>query len=131
MGTYPVTDVLTKILNAGKAKKAEVDVHYSNLSLNILQLIKEEGYIKNAKVIKEGKKSYIKVYLKYTDAGKHVISGMKFFSKPSRRVYRGYTEIPSVLSGLATIVLSTPAGVLSDKIATRKKVGGEVMFAVW
>ena len=60
-----------------------------------------------------------------------MISGMKFFSKPSRRVYRGYTEIPSVLSGLATIVLSTPAGVLSDKIATRKKVGGEVMFAVW
>lgn len=131
MGTYPVTDMLTKIKNGGNAKKEYVDVSYSGFMLNILNVLKEEGYIKNSKVIREKGKSIIRIFLKYSNNKKHTISGFKFFSTPGRRVYCSYRNIPKIRSGVATIVLTTPGGVISDRDARRKKLGGEVIFAVW
>jgi small subunit ribosomal protein S8 len=131
MGTYPVTDMLIKIKNGGNAKQEYVDVHYSRFMLNILNVLKEEGYIKNTKVLKEKGKNIIRIFLKYSNNKKHTISGFKFFSTPGRRMYCGYRDIPKVRSGIATVVLTTPGGVISDRDARRKKLGGEVIFAVW
>ncbi len=131
MGTYPVTDMLIKIKNGGNAKKEYVDVPYSSFMLNILNVLKEEGYIKNSRVLKDEGKSIIRIFLKYDNNKKHIISGFKFFSTPGRRVYCGYRDIPRVRSGVATVVLTTPGGVISDRDARRKKLGGEVIFAVW
>ncbi len=131
MGTYPVTDMLIKIKNGGNAKKEYVDVPYSGFKLNILNVLKEEGYIKNFRILKEKGKSIIRIFLKYDDNKKHIISGFKFFSTPGRRIYCGYRDIPKVRSGVATVVLTTPGGVISDRDARRKKLGGEIIFAVW
>lgn len=131
MGTYPLTDMLTKIKNGGNAKKEFVDVPYSRFLLNILNVLKEEGYIKNSKVIREKGKSNIRIFLKYVNNKQHTITGFKFYSTPGRRIYCGYRDIPKVRSGVATVVLTTPGGVMSDREARRKKLGGEILFAVW
>lgn len=131
MGTYTVADMLIKIKNGSKAKKESVDVRYGRFCLDILNVLKEEGYIKSTRVMKEKGKSIIRVFLKYTDNKKPVISGVKFFSTPGRRMYCGYRDIPKVRSGVSTVILSTPAGVITDREARRKKVGGEIICAVW
>jgi len=131
MGTYPVTDMLIKIKNGGNSKKEYVDVPYSRFILDILNVLKDEGYIKNSKVIWEKGKSIIRIFLKYSNNKKHTISGFKFFSTPGRRMYYGYRDLPRVRSGVSTLVLTTSNGVISDRDARRKKLGGEVIFAVW
>lgn len=131
MGTYPVTDMLIKIKNGGNAKKEFVDVPYSTFMLDILNVLKEEGYIKSSKVVREKGKSIIRIILKYSNNKKHTISGFKFFSTPGRRIYYGYREIPKIRSGVATLVLTTSGGVISDREARRRKLGGEILFAVW
>lgn len=131
MGTSPLADMLIKIKNAGKAKKEYVDIPYSKFLLNILNILRDEKYIKNVKIIREKNKSTIRIFLKYTDDKKHVISDIKFFSTPGRRMYCGYREIPKVRSGVSTVVLTTSGGVITDREARRKKLGGELLFAVW
>jgi len=131
MSTYPLADMLTKIKNGGKARKEYVDIPYSRFLLNVLNVLKEEGYIKYPKVIREKGKSFIRINLKYTDSRKSSISGVKLFSTPGRRIYCGYREIPRVRSGVATVILTTPGGVITDREARIKKLGGELLFAVW
>jgi small subunit ribosomal protein S8 len=131
MQTDPISDMLTRIRNALKARHPKVDVPASVLKMEIARILKEEGYIQNFKLAEEGVKKTIKIYLKYTDANKPVISAIERVSKPGCRVYVGRTEIPRVLGGLGINILTTPQGVMTGKSARTKGVGGEVLCQVW
>ncbi len=127
----PIADMLTVIRNANKVKKEKVDIPSSKLKLEIIKILKNEGYIKNFKLIEEGKKSYIRVYLKYTPTGESVIHDLQRVSKPSLRVYRKKNQIPRVFNGYGTSIISTSKGVLTDKKARENNVGGEVICYIW
>lgn len=127
----PVADMLTVIRNANNVRKEKVDVPSSKLKMEIIKIFKNEGYIKNFKLIEEGTKSYIRIYLKYTPSGERVINGLKLVSKPGLRVYRKKHEIPRIFNGYGTSIISTSKGVLTDKKAREQKVGGEVLCYIW
>ncbi len=130
--TDPLADMLTRMRNANKAKHEKVDIPASTLKAHIAQILKEEGYIKNYKVIKDGKQGILRVYLKYEgDTKKQVISGLRIISKPGLRRYVHAGSIPPVLRGLGLSILSTSSGVLTDKEARKRKVGGELLCSVW
>ncbi|MEO0098913.1 MAG: 30S ribosomal protein S8 [candidate division WOR-3 bacterium] len=127
----PIADMLTRIRNALMRGKPEVKFPYSKMKLEIARILLEEGYINNFQVSGEGVKKEIVILLKYTLDGRPVISEIKRVSRPSRRVYAGYREIPKVAGGLGIAILSTPKGILSDREARRQKVGGEILATVW
>ncbi|MHC6202435.1 30S ribosomal protein S8 [Breznakiellaceae bacterium SP9] len=127
----PVADMLTNIRNAGMAKHERVDISSSKLKLEIIKILKTEGYIKNFKKVNLEGINIIRVFLKYDEQNKAVIHGMNKISKPGRRVYIGYKEMPRVFNGFGTLVVSTSLGVTTGKKATEKKVGGEVICTVW
>jgi len=130
--TDPLADMLTRMRNANKAKHEKVDIPASTLKAHIAQILKEEGYIKNYKVIKDGKQGILRVYLKYEgDTKKQVISGLRVISKPGLRRYVHTGSIPPILRGLGLSILSTSSGVLTDKEARKRKVGGELLCSVW
>ncbi len=130
--TDPVADMLTRVRNANKAKHEKVDVPASNLKSHVARILKDEGYIKNYKLIKDGKQGILRIYLKFEgETKKQVISGLRQLSKPGRRRYVGADQIPSVLRGLGLTILSTSKGVLTDKDARKLKVGGELLCSVW
>ena len=130
--TDPLADMLTRVRNANKAKHEKVDIPASTLKAHVARILKDEGYIKNYKMIKDGKQGVLRVYLKYEgESKKQVISGLKVISKPGLRRYVQATEIPSVLRGLGVSILSTSRGVLTDKEARKLKVGGELLCKVW
>lgn len=128
--TDPIADMLTRIRNANSVKHEKVDVPFSKEKEAISNILKEEGYILNYKIIQDGNKKNIRVYLKY-DEGSQVIKGIKRISKPGRRVYSGASEMPRVLSGLGIAIVSTPKGIVTDKFCRINKVGGEVLCYVW
>lgn len=125
----PIADMLTIIRNGCQAQKQEVTVLYSRLKTEILRVILEEGYINNFTL--DAKKRKITIMLKYAKTGESVIRNLERVSKCSRRVYVSKSEIPQVLGGLGTAILTTPVGVLSDREARRKGVGGEVIAYVY
>ena len=128
----PIADLLTRIRNANVKFKDRVDVPHSNLKLEIVRILKEEGFIANYKSIyTEGKRGSIRVFLKYSPEKELVIRGIKRVSKQGLRIYRSYRDIPRVRSGFGVTILSTPSGLLTDKQAKEKKVGGEVLCQVW
>ena len=127
----PIADMLTVIRNANRVKKEKVDIPSSKLKLEIVKILKNEGYIKNFKLIEEGKKSYIRIYLKYTPSGEAVIHDLKRVSRPSLRVYKKKDQIPRVFNGYGTSIISTSKGVLTDKKARESNVGGEVICYIW
>ena len=130
--TDPLADLLTRVRNANKAKHEKVDVPASNLKGNVIRILKDEGYIKNFKLIKDGKQGILRIYLKFEgETKKQVIAGLRTLSKPGRRRYVGVDEIPSVLRGLGLTILSTSKGVMTDKEARKQKVGGELLCSVW
>jgi small subunit ribosomal protein S8 len=131
MMTDPIADMLTRIRNASKAKHEKVDIPSSKLKIEIAKILKDEGYVKNVKLVKDRRQGLIRVYLKYTDEELPVIQGLKRVSKPGRRVYTGNDTIPKVLAGLGTAILSTPKGVQTGKQAKKDNVGGEVLCHVW
>lgn len=127
MMTDPIADMLTRIRNGLQAGHDRVDFPASRLKANICKVLKDEGYIKSFKIIAKTKSEInIRVVLK-----EGAIVGLKRFSRPGLRQYRKYSEIPRVLSGLGTSVVSTSQGVLSTKEAKKRKLGGEVLFNVW
>jgi small subunit ribosomal protein S8 len=129
--TDPLADMLTRVRNANKARHEKVDVPASNLKGNVIRILKDEGYIKNYKLIKDGKQGILRIYLKFEgETKKQVISSLKTLSKPGRRRYVGADEIPSVLRGLGLTILSTSKGVMTDKEARKLKVGGELLCSV-
>ena len=123
--TDPVADFLTRIRNACMARYERVDIPSSKTKVNIAKLLKEEGYIKNYKLVKDKRQGVLRLYLSY-DA-----ENLPRISKPSCRVYVRHDKIPLVLNGLGTAVLSTSKGILSDREARRQKVGGELLCKVW
>jgi|SRR5574344_228893 small subunit ribosomal protein S8 len=128
----PIADMLTKVQNAAHARHEKVDVPTSKIKLEIVKILKTEGYIKNFKKVQDDDgHSIIRIFLKYDDANTSVIHGMKKISTPGRRVYSGYKELPRVLNGYGTLILSTSSGVTTGKKASEKMVGGELICTVW
>lgn len=129
----PIADLLNRIRNSNTRLKDRVDVPYSKLKLEVVRILKEEGFIANFKSLYNpgGKSGTIRVFLKYSPTKEAVIRGLKRVSKPGLRIYRPYSDIPRARSGFSVTILSTPAGVLTDRQAKEKKVGGEVLCQVW
>jgi small subunit ribosomal protein S8 len=127
----PVADMLTKIRNAGMAKHEKVDIPTSKLKLEIVKILKTEGYIKNFKKVNQEGSNTIRVFLKYDDETVPVIHGIEKISTPGRRVYTGYENMPRVFNGYGTLIVSTSQGVTTGKKAAEKKVGGEILCTVW
>jgi|APMed6443717190_1056831.scaffolds.fasta_scaffold549574_1 small subunit ribosomal protein S8 len=127
----PMADMLTRIRNAGIAKHKSVDIPGSQMKTALAGVLKEEGFIRNFKFIKDNKQGILRVYLKYEQNDRHVIYGIQRISKPSRRVYVGSKDIKPVLNGLGISVLSTSKGLLTDKKAKNENIGGEVLCAIW
>ena len=128
----PIADMLTRIRNANTAKHDTVDVPSSKMKLAIAKILLDEGYIKKYDVIQEGGFDVIHIALKYgSDKNDRVLTGIKRISKPGLRVYAGNDEIPRVLGGLGVAILSTNQGVITDKEARQKGVGGEVLAFIW
>src|SRR3954465_5272217 len=129
--TDPIADLLTRIRNASKEKHEKLEVPASRLKANIVRVLKEEGYIKNFRLMREEGRPVIKVYLKYTDHGDSVIQGIKRVSRPGLRRYSGYETLPKPLSGAGISIVSTSKGVMTGNRARVQKVGGEVLCEVW
>ena len=129
--TDPVADMLTRIRNALQAAHEIVNIPSSTLKINLANVLKSEGYIKNLRIISDGQHRYIRVFLKFDKNGVPVIEGLKRISKPSCRVYAGYNEIPEVLNGYGVNIVSTSKGIMTDREARKQKVGGEIICAVW
>lgn len=129
--TDPIADMLTRIRNAHMVYHEKVDVPASRLKSEITRILKEEGYIRDYKLIQEKGRSILRLFLKYGPQRRRVITGIRRISKPGLRVYAGKDEIPRVLGGLGIAVLSTSKGVLSDRQARKEGVGGEVICYVW
>jgi small subunit ribosomal protein S8 len=127
----PIADMLTKIRNAGMAKHEKVDIPTSKLKLEIVKILKTEGYIKNFKKVNQDGLNTIRVFLKYDEVTGPVIHGLEKVSKPGRRVYTGYKTMPRVYNGYGTLIVSTSIGVTTGKKAAEKKVGGEIICTVW
>ena len=127
----PVADMLTKVRNAVAVRHEKVDVPTSKLKLEIVKILKTEGYIKNFKKVQEDGKNIIRIFLKYDGQNNSVIHGMKKISTPGRRVYSGFEDLPRVYNGYGTLIVSTSAGVTTGKKATEKMVGGELICTVW
>jgi small subunit ribosomal protein S8 len=131
MMTDPIADMLTRIRNASKAKHEKVDIPSSKMKVEIAKILKEEGFVKNVKLVKDRRQGLIRVYLKYTEEEAPVLQGLKRISKPGCRVYTGNAAISKVLDGLGTAILSTPKGIQTGKQAKKDNVGGEVICHVW
>ena len=129
--TDPIADMLTRIRNANNAMHDTVDVPASNMKKAIAQILLEEGYIKNFQLIDDGTQGVIRITLKYNAGKEKVLSGLRRVSKPGLRVYAGADELPRVLRGLGTAIVSTSKGVMTDKKAREAHVGGEVLAFIW
>ena len=129
--TDPIADMLTRIRNANQNKSAEVIIPASKLNLEILNVLKNEGYISEVEFVEDGKQGSIKVTLKYTEKKERIIKGIKRISKPGLRVYASVTDMPKVLNGLGIAVVSTSKGVMTDRDARKEHLGGEVLAYVW
>ena len=129
--TDPIADMLTRIRNANNAKHDSVDVPASNMKKSIAQILLDEGYIKNYQLIDDGTQGIIRITLKYLGKKQQAISGLKRVSKPGLRIYAGADELPKVLKGLGIAIVSTSQGVMTDKKAREKHIGGEVLAFVW
>ena len=127
----PIADMLTRIRNTNSVGKSRVDIPASNIKTNIGELLKKEGFISDVKLVERKPQNMIRVYLKYGENDEKVITGLKRISKPGLRVYVGKEEVPKVLGGLGIAVISTSQGVMSDKEAREKGIGGEVLCYVW
>jgi len=128
--TDPISDFLTRIRNASKAKKVRVQIPASKTKISLAGIMKKHGYILDFEVIDDNKQNIINIVLKYRNVIS-AISGMKRISKPGLRIYKNSVEIPRVLNGLGTAVISTSNGLLTDKEAKLKSVGGEVLCYIW
>ena len=131
MVTDPIADMLTRIRNANQMRDKEVEVPASNLKIEIAKILKEEGFVNDYKIKKNNVQNIIVINLKYTENKVRVITGLKKISKPGLRVYVKADEVPKVLNGLGIVILSTSQGIMTDKEARAKQVGGEVLAYIW
>lgn len=131
MMTDPIADMLTRIRNANMAKLEKVDVPASRIKIEMTKILKEKGFIKSFKVLRDGKQGMIRISMKYMDGKEKVITGLKRISKPGRRVYVGKDDIPRTMGGYGITIISTSKGILTDEVCRREGVGGEVLCNVW
>ena len=131
MLTDPVADMLTRIRNASRAEHEKVDIPASKLKARIAEVLKEEGFIKNFRLIADKKQGTLRVYLKYGTGAERMISGLVRISTPGRRVYVTANKIPSIMGGMGVVILSTSKGILTDRESRRQKLGGEILCYVW
>jgi small subunit ribosomal protein S8 len=129
--TDPIADMLTRIRNGLKARHQRVDIPASKIKTDIAKILKEEGYITNYKVLGEGSRKTLRVYLKYGPHGEDVINQLQRVSTPGRRYYVGSEDVPRIRGGLGISVLSTSQGIMTGREARRRNVGGEVLCSVY
>lgn len=126
----PIADMLTRIRNGGRVGKKEVRIRASGVCRGIAEVLKEEGYIKDYDFIEDGKQGIVRIFLKYSILGQHVITEISRVSKPGRRIYSGTDDLPDVLGGLGITIVSTSKGVMSDRNCRKDNVGGELICTV-
>lgn len=129
--TDPISDFLTRIRNANMIKHETVEIPASKIKTNLAEILKSEGFIKDFEVIEDNKQGMIRLFLKYGENDQKVISGLKRISKPSLRVYCKKDEVPKVLGGLGIAVISTSQGIVTDRVARKNGLGGEVICYIW
>ena len=129
--TDTIADMLTRIRNANQMHYEEVKVPASNVKKEIARILKEEGFIKDYKIVNDNVQGTIELTLKYTDKKERVINGLKRISKPGLRVYVQKDEVPKVLNGLGIAIISTSKGIMTDKEARKENIGGEVLAYIW
>lgn len=129
--TDPIADMLTRIRNASTSKFKTVDIPASNIKKSIAQILLDEGYIKSFEEIENETQGIIRITLKYDEKGKKVIAGLKRISKPGLRIYASKDELPKVLNGLGIAIISTSQGLMTDREARQKGIGGEVLAYIW
>ncbi|MDD2499359.1 SSU ribosomal protein S8P [Trichlorobacter thiogenes] len=129
--TDPIADMLTRIRNANMVKLQKVDIPSSNVKVNIAQVLKQEGYIKNYKVIADNRQGVLRVYLKFIDEKDPVINEITRISKPGSRTYVDSESIPTIKNGLGIAILSTSKGIMTDVSARQAGIGGELLCTVW
>lgn len=127
----PIADMLTRIRNAVKAKFNSADVPGSKLKIEMAKTLKDEGFIRNYKFLKDGKQGILRIYLKYGAGNTNVIYGLERISKPSRRIYVRSKDIKPVFNGMGISILSTSKGIMTDKKARKENVGGEILCNIW
>ncbi|HMA30088.1 MAG TPA: 30S ribosomal protein S8, partial [Thermoanaerobaculia bacterium] len=127
----PIADLLTRVRNGLSARHEKADIPSSRFKIELARILKDEGYIKNFKVMDDRGGSLLRLYLKYDDTGNPVIHGLARSSKPGRRLYAGKNELPEVLGGLGVAIVSTSQGLLTGHDAKKRGVGGEVVCTVW
>ncbi|MFD0051575.1 30S ribosomal protein S8 [Actinomycetes bacterium NPDC127524] len=129
--TDPIADMLTRIRNANMVRHEKLEVPASKIKRDIAEILKREGFVRDVEFIEDNKQGIIRIFLKYGANNERVITGLKRISKPGLRVYAKTGEVPRVLNGLGIAIVSTSQGVLTDKEARAKQVGGEVLGYVW
>lgn len=129
--TDPIADFLTRIRNANMAKHESLEVPASKIKRDIAEILKNEGFVRDVEYIDDDKQGIIRVFLKYGKGNERVISGIRRISKPGLRSYVKTDAVPKVLNGLGIAILSTSEGVITDKEARAKKIGGEVIAYIW
>ncbi len=129
--TDPIADMLTRIRNANQVRHESLEVPASKLKREIADILKREGFIRDAEYIEDGKQGVLRIFLKYGPNNERVITGLKRISKPGLRVYAKASEVPKVLGGLGIAIISTSKGIMTDKEARQAKAGGEVICYVW
>ena len=127
----PIADMLTKVRNAAMSRHEKVDVPTSKMKLEIVKILKTEGYIKNFKKVTQDGMNVIRIFLKYDEQNAPVIHGIQKISTPGRRVYSGYKDLPRKYNGYGTVIVSTSSGITTGKKASEKMVGGELICTVW
>jgi small subunit ribosomal protein S8 len=128
--TDPISDFLLRIRNASKAKKLRVEIPASKMKQGLAEILKKESFIHDYSIVEDSKQNVIKIQLKYRD-GSSAITGMKRISKPGLRIYKDATQLPRVLNGLGTAIISTSKGLMTDKEARSQSAGGEVICYIW
>ncbi len=129
--TDPIADMLTRIRNANMVRHEKLELPASNIKKEIAEILKREGFVRDVEYVEDDKQGIIRIFLKYGQNNERVITGLKRISKPGLRVYAKTDEVPKVLNGLGIALVSTSQGLLTDKEARAKKVGGEVLAYVW
>lgn len=126
-----ISDMLTRIRNAQAAKKADVVLPYSKFKLSLGKVLVQEGWIRTIEAKGDGIEKVLTINLKYDDTGMPAINGIKRISKPGQRIYADKTKVPRVMGGLGTTIVSTSKGLMTDKVARKEKVGGEIVCQIW